>query len=336
MIKNNIFTFDTPSSTGIHWFTKTIGIFLSSTNVGIIAVDSPTENNMKDIYLIDSGPDKKMANLIFDSLKKEFSDFSIKAVIDTHSHADHCGANSELVRLSGCKIYSTLKEKSGIECPENQSAIAYGGYPLPEYLTSYYLAEPSIVDKVIKSDEEFIFNNDTTVKCIALPGHYYEMIGVLCSSKENGKTTSVFFTSDGIFTRGMLAKYWIPFLFNVGQFKESLNKIKSTKADFYVPSHGDIYTETSALYELNMISVLQNEDTILQCLKEKPATFEDILKYIADINEIPMRLSQFMLVGSTIRSYISYLYSIEKISWVFKENKMYWRIKKEKPLGNTE
>ena len=162
------------------------------------------------------------------------------------------------------------------------------------------------------------------------------MIGVLCSSKENGKTTSVFFTSDGIFTRGMLAKYWIPFLFNVGQFKESLNKIKSTKADFYVPSHGDIYTETSALYELNMISVLQNEDTILQCLKEKPATFEDILKYIADINEIPMRLSQFMLVGSTIRSYISYLYSIEKISWVFKENKMYWRIKKEKPLGNTE
>ena len=247
-----------------------------------------------------------------------------------------CGANSELVRLSGCKIYSTLKEKSGIECPENQSAIAYGGYPLPEYLTSYYLAEPSIVDKVIKSDEEFIFNNDTTVKCIALPGHYYEMIGVLCSSKENGKTTSVFFTSDGIFTRGMLAKYWIPFLFNVGQFKESLNKIKSTKADFYVPSHGDIYTETSALYELNMISVLQNEDTILQCLKEKPATFEDILKYIADINEIPMRLSQFMLVGSTIRSYISYLYSIEKISWGFKENKMYWRIKKEKPLGNTE
>lgn len=325
MIQNNIFTFDAPSKTGIQWFTRTTGVFLAPTNIGVIAVDSETEDGQKDIYLIDSGPDKHSAHAVFEALQKEFPRFSIKAVIDTHSHADHCGANRELAKISSCKIYSTFKEKSGIECPENQSAIAYGGYPLPEYLTSYYLAEPSAVDTVIKSDETFTLNGGTVIQCVPLPGHYYEMIGVLCSSQENGKTAKVFFTSDGIFTRGMLAKYWIPFIFHVGQFKESLETIKSTAADFYVPSHGDIYTDISALYELNMLSVLQNEDAILHCVREKPRTFEDILKYMADINEIPMRLSQFMLVGSTIRSYISYLYETKKIKWVFRENKMYWK-----------
>ena len=97
-------------------------------------------------------------------------------------------------------------------------------------------------------------------------------------------------------------------------------------SDYYFPSHGEVYTEISALYELNMLSVIQNEETILNCLKEGQKTFEDILKYIADNNEMSMRLSQFMLVGSTIRSYITYLYNEGKITWHFKNNKMYWKI----------
>lgn len=329
MSTNDSFSFSQPSPTGIHWFTSTIGIIISPTNIGVIAVDNIEEKDSKDIYLIDSGPNKEIAQHIYSCLQKQFPKFTLKAIIDTHSHADHCGANNHLVKLTGCKIYSTLMEKSGIECPINQSAVAYGGFPLPEYRTSYYLAEPSLVDKVIKCDEVFNLNNDTVLQCIALPGHYYEMIGILCKSKENGQEKTVFFTSDGIFPRGMLAKYWIPFIFDVEQFKESLHKIKSIKADYYIPSHGDIYTDMNALYELNMLSCLENENTILNSLKDEPKTFEDILKYVADFNEIPMRLSQFMLVGSTIRSYITYLYSQHKITWLFRDNKMYWKLKTE-------
>lgn len=327
MNTNDTFSFEELSPTGIHWFTDTIGIIICPTNIGVIAIDSIEEKDSKDIYLIDSGPNKDIAEHIYSCLQKQFPKFKLKAIIDTHSHADHCGANKKLVELTGCKIYSTLMEKSGIECPLNQSAVAYGAFPLPEYLSSYYLAEPSTVDKVIKSDERFELNNSTTIQCIALPGHYYEMIGVLCTYSKDEKETKVFFTSDGIFPRRMLAKYWIPFIFDVGKFKDSLLTIKSTKADFYIPSHGDIYTDMNALYELNMLSCLENENTILTSLKNGPKTFEDILKFVADFNEIPMRLSQFMLVGSTIRSYITYLYNSQKITWFFKENKMYWKLK---------
>ncbi|MCR5614411.1 MBL fold metallo-hydrolase [Treponema sp.] len=326
MNKNAVYTFDTPPSNGINWFSPSIGFFYGPTNIGIIAVTSKDKPGTKDVYLIDSGPDKTMAQKLLDSLKAELKDFNLKAIIDTHSHADHCGANAELVRQTGAKVYSTLMEKSSIECPQNQSSIAYGGCPLPEYMSSYYLAEPSLVDQVISSDECFTLQDDTTLQCIPLPGHYFEMVGILCTQVHNGTKVSVFFTSDGIFTRGMLSKYWIPFIFDVGQFKESLDKIKSVKADFYAPSHGEIYTDISTLHELNMLSVIQNEDCIIQCLKQGSATFEDILKYVADMNEIPIRLSQFMLVGSTIRSYITHLYKTERITWTFKKNKMYWRL----------
>lgn len=330
MIKNNTLVFDTPSQSGLYSLSPNVFVFPSHTTVGVIAIPSEEKAGHTDIYLIDAGPDKSMAEALYNALEAEFKDFTLKGIFDTHSHADHAGANAELVRRTGCKIYATQKEKSSIETPELQSAVAYGAHPLPEYMATYYLAEQSFVDKVIKNDEVISLSDDVNLECVPLAGHYFDMIGIICTvPKEKGSSEKIriFFTSDGIFTRTMLTKYWIPFLFNVAQFKESLSVIKHTKADYYVPSHGEIYTDISGLYELNMLSVLQNEETILKCLRENPSTFEDILKYIADNNEMSMRLSQFMLVGSTIRSYITYLYNEKKITWTFKSNKMYWKIK---------
>lgn len=331
MAKNNILTFEKKSKTGIYWLTETLAVFPGPTTIGIIAIPSSNSKTPRELYLIDSGPDRNYCELLFNSLDKEFKKFKIKAIFATHSHADHVGANAQIVKKTGCKIYATKKEKPSIECPELQSAISYGGNPLPEYKTSYYLCESSHVDKIIKPHDFFELAKGIYLEAIPLPGHYFEMTGFICTvpEKQNkiSKTKKIFFTSDGIFTRSMLSKYWIPFIYDIGQFKKSLDIIKSINADYYIPSHGDIYTEISALYELNMISVIQNEQTIIQCLKNKPCTFEDILKYIADTNDISMRLSQFMLVGSTIRSYITELYCQEKITWTFIDNKMYWKIK---------
>lgn len=327
MNDNPIFTFEKKSTTGINWFSPSLGVFLMSTNVGIIAVDSTEKKGLKEIYLIDSGPNPKGADKIFNALKEEFSDFTIKAVINTHSHADHCGANRRLSELSGCEIWATYHEKPGIEHPLSQTSIAYGGYPLPEYKTPYHLAEPSKVARVIESNSVFNFSPDISAECILLPGHYFEMIGILCTTKTVDGTKKVFFTADGIFSKDVLSQYWIPYTYDIGKFKEGLSIINETKADFFVTSHGEIYTEISALFEFNMMCVVQNEITILSFLKDGPKTHEEILKHITDINDIQMRLSQFMLVGSTLRSYLTYLYETKKITWTFKDNRMFWKLR---------
>ena len=59
------------------------------------------------------------------------------------------------------------------------------------------------------------------------------------------------------------------------------------------------------------------------CEEEK--TFEDILQKIFEQYNLQINSNQFVLVGSTIRSYLSYLFDEQKLIYDFKDNKMYWK-----------
>ena len=58
---------------------------------------------------------------------------------------------------------------------------------------------------------------------------------------------------------------------------------------------------------------------------EKEMSFEEILKYIFDEYNLTMNANQYVLVGSTIKSYLSYLLDENKLSYEFKDNKMLWK-----------
>ena len=76
--------------------------------------------------------------------------------------------------------------------------------------------------------------------------------------------------------------------------------------------------------ELNLLAVLETEAMIEDELT-KPLTFEEILKAVADRNNIPLKVSQFELIGSTVRSYLSSLYAAGKITYEITENRMLWK-----------
>ena len=51
------------------------------------------------------------------------------------------------------------------------------------------------------------------------------------------------------------------------------------------------------------------------------------MKYIFDNYSLLMNANQYVLIGSTIKSYLSYLYEENKLTYEFKENKMFWKQK---------
>ena len=290
------------------------------TNIGII--EEQLSDTKSNLYMIDSGCNTEDGKRIFTEITEYFSqkDITIKAIINTHSHADHCGANNYIQQKTNCEIWITENEQGSLINPFLQPIISWGGNPLPEINSSYYVAEKTVPNKIINPNEKLTLLNGIKISFINLPSHYFEMIGILCEN-DNKK---ILFASDGIFGRKNIGKYWIPFLYDVKEFKNSLDTISSLNADFCIPGHGEPTSQIEETVELNKIAIISNEQCILEALKHKNQTQEDILKYVADKNEINLHIAQYMLIGCTIKAYLTFLYNEGKISYHIKENKMYW------------
>ena len=85
---------------------ENIYIIPGPTNVGVIT------DFQNQIYLIDSGTSNGDAERIKEELDKTFSNYTLKAIINTHSHADHAGGNAFFKEKTGCKIFIQKKRKT--------------------------------------------------------------------------------------------------------------------------------------------------------------------------------------------------------------------------------
>lgn len=307
------------TTTGLDFvpLTSHTGYFVGATNIGVITM--PAEDQTL-LWLVDTPNTLVLTKYLWERLNEMYPRLRLIAIINTHSHADHCGGNVFLQEETGCQIWATKGESVLMELPILQSALVYGGSPIKDIESKYLKADPCNVDRIL-TEEEYSLCEGLTVRPISLPGHYIDMAAMLIDDKADGK--KVCFLADGISGRNVIKRYWIQYLFNEKLFRQSLLKIREIKADYYIPGHGDMVREIEGLVELNMIAVLETEAMIEDELST-PLTFEELLKAVADRNQIPLKVSQFELIGSTVRSYLSSLYEDGRIAYEITDNRMLW------------
>ena len=299
--------------------THHIGYFVGATNIGVI---TEPQGDITRLWLVDTPNTVALTKFLWEDLQSRFKNLHLVAIINTHSHADHCGGNVFLQELTGCQIWATKGESVLMELPILQSALVYGGSPIKDIESKYLKAEPCKVDRILREGETTSLSDMLSVTPVSLPGHYIDMAAMVVQDKTDEKRVA--FLADGISGRNVIKRYWIQYLFNEQKFKQSLLKIKEIAADFYVPGHGDMVTEIEGLVELNLLAVLETEAMIEDELA-KPLTFEELLKAVADRNQIPLKVSQFELIGSTVRSYLSSLYEESRITYTIEDNRMLWK-----------
>ena len=261
-----------------------------------------------EVIIIDSGNDKdagKKVKKILDSMNWE-----LKAIYNTHSHADHIGGNKYLTELTGCKVYANGIDRSFTKYPVLEPSFLYGGYPLKELKNKFLMAG--------ESDPEPITENTLPIglNMTELPGHSYDMIGFKTSD-------NVYFIADSLSGTETLQKYQINYLYDVEAYIDTLEKLKSEKCLCFIPSHAPVTDDISALAQLNIDNTLKIADRIKDILTE-PMTFEELLSVIFESYNITMNLQQRMLIGCTVKSYLSYLNNQKQINFYFSENKMIW------------
>ncbi len=306
-----------------------------STNVGVIINENDSsETSGVEVYLIDSGCTEIDGEYVFDVLKAFFEQqglsFTIKAILTTHGHADHCGAHNFLREVTGCELWAAKHEQGAMETPIIQGTVLWGGYPPHEMRTLFFMPSPTAVDHFITKDDVIELSGSRKITFMELKGHSYESLGIIITGKNEHK---VIFPGDNIFPRNEIINHWIPLILNPVEYMDSLDKLCAIeKVDWCIPSHGDFLRRNiNEAAELNKIAIISTRTCILDALKtKKKLTAEEIVKYVADKNDMELSLSQYALVQSTVKSYIAVMHDAREIKMAVSDNKLYFSLPEAK------
>lgn len=271
------------------------------TNIGIYKI------NESEVYLIDTGNDKDAGKKILKVLAE--NNFQVKGIINTHSHADHIGGNKIIQERTNSPIYNSEIEEAFTANPILESAFLYGGAPLIVFQNKFLKASPSCVSKIAS-------NLPPGLEYFSLKGHSYNMLGIKTSD-------NVYFLGDVLFSAETIEKYHIFYIYDVGEFLKTLDYLETLKGNLFIPSHAEASSDISSLITINRAKVMEIITKICD-ICTTPQTFEEINKALFDTYNLTMNANQYILVGSTIRSYLSYLVNNKEITFEFIENKMYW------------
>ena len=265
--------------------------------------------NDTDVCLIDSGNDKDAGRKVRQILDSE--GWNLKAIYNTHSHADHIGGNQYLQKQTGCKVFANGMECDFINHPVLEPISLYAGFPPKELRHKFLMAQPSDAERL--TDDVL----PEGMSVIPLPGHSFDMVGFRTSD-------DIVFLADCIAGRRTLEKYGIPFIHDVGSYISTLEMVRDMKASLFVPAHADATEDISELAQFNIDMALDTADRI-ESICSSPSTFESILKGLFASYGLEMTLEQYVLVGSTVRSYISWMMGTGRLSVEISDGLPVWK-----------
>lgn len=265
-------------------------------------------NDDNSVYLVDSGNDKDAGRKVRQILDK--NGWTLKAILVTHSNADHIGGCKYLQAQTGCKIFAPGIEADFTRHPILEPAFLYGGYPPKDLRHKFLLAQESEVVDITSVD----FPKE--VEIIPLPGHFFDMVGYKMPD-------GVCFMADCVSSAATLEKYRVGYIYDVKAYLETLDYIEALEAPVFVPAHTEAVSSMAELAQLNRGVVLEIIDKLLDICAE-PLCFESILQRVFTDYGLVMNFEQYVLVGNAIKSYLAYLRDSGKVDITYVDNMMLW------------
>ena len=261
-----------------------------------------------DVCLIDSGSDKDAGRKVRQILER--NGWKLRAIYNTHSNADHIGGNLYLQNQTGCSIYAP-----GIECAMTrhtilEPAFLYGGNPPKELLNKFLMAQPSKAQYL--TDETL----PDGMQMIELPGHFFDMVGFRTAD-------DVVYLADCLSSEETMNKYQIGFVYDVGAYLDTLERVKNMQAKLFVPAHAAATENIAPLAQKNIDKVHEIAAQIEKICRES-MSFERVLQRIFTVYQLKMDFGQHALVGSTVRSYLTWMKECGRLRAEFENNMLLW------------
>lgn len=258
------------------------------------------------VVLIDSGNDKEAGRKVRQYLDRQ--GWTLDAIYNTHSNADHIGGNAYLAKQTGCALYAPGIEAAFTQHPILEPALLYGGYPMKALRHKFLLAQES--DAQLLTPEHL----PAGFELIPLPGHFFDMVGLRTPD-------DVVFLADCLSSQATLDKYQISYVYDVAAYLDTLERVKEMHATLFVPAHANATEDIAPLAQYNIDKVNEIAAHILDFCAA-PHTFEEVLQHLFTSYDLAMTFEQYALVGSTVRNYLSWLLDSERLSATFTDNRL--------------
>lgn len=264
--------------------------------------------NEQEVCLFDSGSDKDAGRKVRRILDE--NGWQLRAIYNTHSHADHIGGNRFLQDRTACDIFAAEMECDVASHPLWEPAMLWGAQPPKELQNKFLMAQESRVQPLTAACLP------AGVELIPLPGHCYEMVGFRTPDQ-------AVYLADCVSGAETLQKYRIAYQYDVGAALQTLEAVKNLSAKLFIPSHSAATEDIVPLAQLNIDCILQTGEEIVRICRDG-AAFEEILQRLFQRYELTLTFQQYALIGSTLRAYLTWLLGQNRLRFECTDGRMLW------------
>lgn len=267
------------------------GYIQDETNIGFYIFPD------KSCLLIDSGAGGNKAQEYLDLLQEQ--GLALRAILNSHAHADHCGGNAYLQEQTNCAIYASSLEAFYIQNPFMAPLTLFSAHPPLVLANRYLMPEKSCVSQVVSAGEWHY--EGVCFYLIALPGHSLDQLGLLTPD-------GVAFIGDSLMTDTMVKQFGFVYAVNIEQMLASFQTLLQLKKDtqIIVPGHGEPFRDLSSKIQINQSLVEEITAFILEQLEEGLSR-ETLLERTIRHFQLPFNSSQYYLIMSTLSAFLSFL-----------------------------
>lgn len=262
----------------------------------------------RDVCLIDSGATPEAAKRIDQVLAQ--NGWHVSRIINTHTHAGHCGGNAYFYEQYHCQIYAPFPETVFAQRPELSAALMYGAAPPAAMRIPRLMAQPSSPRPLRGSRLAPDF------ELCPLDGHAPAMVGV--KTRDN-----VWFIGDALLGEERMRKYQIHHLYHAGEYLRTLRTLERLEGAVFVPSHAPATDTLLPLIIQNRVRIEALMDFLCR-LCEEPLCFDSIVKASFDHYALTLTAEQYAVAGSSLRAYLSYLCDEGRMRIEVRENMLYF------------
>ena len=208
-------------------------------------------------------------------------------------------------------MYAPGIERDFTEHPILEPSFLFGGNPPKELRHKFLMAQGC--DALPLTPETL----PAGWTLIPLPGHSWDMAGFRTPD-------GVVYLADCLSGAETLEKYRISFLVDPAAYLATLEAVAAMEAERFIPAHAEPAADIAPLARLNAEAVREIGDRIVGLCRES-LSFEELLRRLFEAYGLTMTFEQHALVGSTVRSYLTWLKESGRLEAVIRDNLLLWQ-----------